>query len=273
MAAEEAAGHAHQVGEHWTWTLSSQPINFGPLNLQTVHADTLVATWIVMAFLILVGFWFAGGVSHSPTRKQSTIESVVEFLEDLVKGQIGPTAVQYLGYISSLFLFVWACNWFGMLPWRAPAHFTGAPELMAPTADLNTTAALALMTLGLYFVSGCRKMGVAGYLAHHFTEPPLPTKTWLGFVASLPLRLLFTVLNLMEHLTRPLSLAMRLFGNISAEEIVGTVLLMLAPWLLPLPLMALGLLVGVIQAFVFAFLTTAYIGMAVAEHGTHEEAH
>lgn len=264
-------GHAHEVGHHWKWTLTSEPTNLGPINLQTVHADTLVATWLVMGFLIVLALWLAGTVSRMPTRKQSAIEALVEFIEDLVKNVIGPTAMRYFAYIGSLFFFIWTANWFGMLPWRALSYFLHVPELSAPTADLNTTAALALMTLTLYWVAGSMKQGFFGYVAHHFTEPPLPAKSVLGFIATLPLRLLFTVLNLMEHITRPLSLAMRLFGNISAEHIVGAVLLLLAPWLLPLPLMALGLMVGVVQAFVFAFLTTAYIGLAVAEHGDHHE--
>jgi F-type H+-transporting ATPase subunit a len=189
-----------------------------------------------------------------PDKKQTFFESVVEIANWIVASQVAKETYRYVPFIGTLFLFVLFSNWLGLLPFRLMElfgihHF----EIASPTNDLNTTGALAVVALLSYFYYGIRKKGL-GYFAHYFTPHPL-----------------FFPLNFMEDLTRPLSLAFRLFGNIIGGEIViGILILLTAPTILfsvvALPMMALEVFVGLIQAFIFAILTASYIGAAVAEH-------
>jgi F-type H+-transporting ATPase subunit a len=127
-------------------------------------------------------------------------------------------------------------------------------ELAAPTSDINTTVAFALLTSLAYFYAGLSKKGLIGYFA--------------GYAQPTPILLPFRVL---EDFTKPLSLSFRLFGNILADELVVGVLVLLVPLFVPLPVMALGLFTSAIQALIFATLAAAYIGEALEEHG--EEHH
>lgn len=221
----------------------------------TVHMDTLVSTWITMGLVILLALMVSGALRKSPDKKQTVAEALVEFVEGLVHSQIGKDdALRYIPLVGSIFVFVLFGNWLGLIPWRL-LHLGGVPlEIASPTNDLNTTGGLALIALIAYLYYGIRKKGM-GYFKHYFTPNPL-----------------FFPLNFMEDFTRPLSLAFRLFGNIMGGEIVLAVLLLLAPWFVPLPLFAFEVFVGFIQAFIFAILTAAYIGLAVAEHD-HDEEH
>jgi F-type H+-transporting ATPase subunit a len=123
-------------------------------------------------------------------------------------------------------------------------------ELAAPTSDINTTVALALLTSLAYFYAGIRKKGLAGYFAD-YAQP-------MAFLA---------IFRVIEDFTKPLSLSFRLFGNILADELVVAVLVFLVPLFIPLPLMVLGLFLSAIQALIFATLAANYIGEALEGHG------
>lgn len=243
MATENAAGQAAKspIAEHIVG-------NWGGYE---VHLDTILNTWLVMGLILLVGFMLTRKLTPVPTRKQTVVEGVVEFSLGIVKDQIGPQTAKYLPYIGSLFIFILVSNWLSMLPWQAWEGFH-LPWVVghgyhAPTADINTTAGLALLSFGAYFFFGIQKKGLK-YFKHYIQ--PMP---WL-----LP----FVVL---EDLTRPLSLALRLFANVTAGHVVIAVLLMLVPALVPIPIMGLDLFIGAIQAYIFAVLSASYIGAAVQE--------
>ena len=148
---------------------------------------------------------------------------------------------------QTLFLFVFVSNWGGaLIPWRLIKLPSG--ELGGPTADINTTIALALLVSLSYFYAG------------------LSNKGWRYFeyyVHPTPIMLPFKIL---EDFTKPLSLSFRLFGNILADELVVGVLVFLVPLILPIPVMFLGLFTSAIQALIFATLAAYYIGEAVEEH-------
>jgi len=239
--AAEAAGHGG-IGTHPFWHVGGY----------AVHADTLIATWVVMAILVVLALIAGNNLQRVPSRLQSFFESIVEAIESIVHGQIGPDTSLYLSYIGTIFLFVLVSNWSGFLPSFAlfqTLHVPGMHELAPPTSDLNTTGALALIALVSYFFFGLRTKGLR-YFKHYVTPH------W----AMMPL-------NLLEDITRPMSLTFRLFGNIMGEHIVGTILLSLVPFIVPVPMMLLGSLFGLIQAYIFATLTAFYIGTAVQEHG------
>lgn len=252
MATENAAG---QVAEHAGGAVAASPVAL-PHTEQVlgfaVNTDTILNSWAIMAVLLVGAFLLARGLTPVPTRKQTVVEGVVEFCQGIVRDQIGPQTAKYIGYIGSLFLFILASNWLGMLPWKAWEEFHlpwwgGAHAYHAPTSDINTTAGLALLSFGAYFFFGIKKKGLS-YFKHYLQPAP-----WL-----LP----FVVL---EDLTRPLSLALRLFANVTAGHVVIAVLLMLVPPLVPIPIMGLDLFIGAIQAYIFAVLSASYIGAAVHE--------
>jgi F-type H+-transporting ATPase subunit a len=249
QASEAAEGAAHHglgvVPEHYA-------VNVGG---HIIHADTILATWIAMAVVIILVMMVTSALKPSPNKKQTVAEALIEFIEGLVKGQLGEKNKEilvYLPLIGTIFVFVLFCNWLGLLPWRL-LHLGGSPiEIASPTNDLNTTAGLALVSVISYFYYGIKKKGL-GYFKHYFTP------YWFFFP-----------FNLLEDFSRPLSLSFRLFGNIIGGEILIAILLFLVPWFVPLPIFAFEIFVGFIQAFVFAILTASYIGAAVAEHH-HDE--
>jgi len=232
---------ALEVGKHWYWEI-------GNLKL---HGQVLVTSWFVIGLLLIAAIAATRNVQRIPSGMQNFMEYVLDFLRDLAKGQLGEKDYrQWLPFIGTLFLFIFVSNWSGALvPW----HVVEIPEgeLAAPTNDINTTVALALLTSLAYFYAGISKKGL-GYFAHYVEPIPF----------LLPIKIL-------EDFTKPLSLSFRLFGNILADELVVGVLVFLVPLLVPLPLMALGLFTSAIQALVFATLAGAYIHEALEEH--HEE--
>merc|ERR1711937_625869 len=150
-------------------------------------------------------------------------------------------------FIGTIFLFIFVSNWSGaLLPWRVIELPNG--ELGAPTNDINTTAALALLTSIAYFYAGISKRGIS-YFKRYVQPAPF----------LLPI-------NVLEDFTKPLSLTFRLFGNILADELVVGVVLSLVPLFVPVPIMLLGLFTSAIQALVFATLAGAYIGEALEDH-------
>jgi F-type H+-transporting ATPase subunit a len=163
----------------------------------------------------------------------------------LQKNQLGESFYRpWVPYISTLFLFIFGCNWAGaIIPWKLVLLPEG--ELAAPTNDINTTVALALLTSFMYFYAGLTKKGL-GYFKRYIQPTPI----------LLPI-------NILEDFTKPLSLSFRLFGNVLADELTISVLVLLVPLIIPLPIMALGIFAGSVQALIFSTLAAAYIGEAL----------
>lgn len=205
-----------------------------------------------MGAIIVVSLLATRNVERIPSGLQNLMEYALEFIRDLAKNQIGEKEYRpWVPYIGTLFLFIFVSNWGGALvPWKL-IHLP-AGELAAPTNDINTTVALALLTSLAYFYAGLRKRGI-GYFAKYIEPTPV----------MLPI-------NILEDFTKPLSLSFRLFGNILADELVVAVLVLLVPLFVPLPVMLLGLFTSAIQALVFATLSAAYIAESMEGHGAEE---
>jgi F-type H+-transporting ATPase subunit a len=207
-----------------------------------------MTSWFVIAVLLIASVFATRNVQRIPSGFQNFMEYALEFIRDLVKNQLGEKEYRpWVPFIGTLFLFIFVANWSGALvPWK----IIGLPEgeLAAPTNDINTTVALALLTSLAYFYAGFRKRGI-GYLKKYLEPTPI----------LLPI-------NILEDFTKPLSLSFRLFGNILADELVVGVLVFLVPLIIPLPLMALGLFASAIQALIFATLAAAYIAEAMEGH-------
>lgn len=229
-----------EVGQHWYWEIGNY----------RVHGQVFMTSWFVISLLVIASLAATKNVQRIPNGMQNFMEYVLEFLRDLAKNQLGEKEYRpWLPFIGTLFLFIFVSNWSGALvPWALIELPEG--ELAAPTNDINTTVALALLTSLAYFYAGLSKKGLSYF--SHYVEP-IPV--------LLPIKIL-------EDFTKPLSLSFRLFGNILADELVVAVLVFLVPLFIPLPIMALGLFTSAIQALVFATLAGAYIHEAI-EEGEH----
>lgn len=203
--------------------------------------DSVLQTWLVMAVLLGVGIWAHGRLRlWDPETWQLAIEYLFEYVESLVTDVGGRALPDVVSYLTTMIAFIALSNLLGL-----------APVVYAPTRDLNTTLALSLVSLGSWQAIAIRRRGLGAYL-RSFVEP---------MVAMLPL-------NLLGLVSRVLSMALRLFGNVIAAEMIGAVMFMLVPVLGPLPLNLLGIITGVLQALVFTVLTLVFIVDAIgAEEG------
>ena len=214
-------------------------------------AMLLVITLALAAFALFVRSRLS--VEH-PGSIQVLLEDFVGMFNSLLDDFVGPAGRKYLPIVGSLFLLILISNLAGMVP-----------GLMAPTSNVNVTLGCALTVWVLYHVEGIRAQGIVSYLKHFVMLPGAPG--WM--IAFAPIIL---IIEGIAHLARALSLTIRLFGNIFGEELVILILATLVPFVVPLPMMALGLVTSTLQALIFAILTMVYLGGAVAvEH--HDDGH
>jgi len=200
-------------------------------------SEPVVVTWGLMAALAL-GSWFATrSLTLTPSRTQTVLEIVVEAIEGQIQSTIRVAPAPYVPMIGTLFLFILAANWSSAIPGVEP-----------PTAHIETDAALGLIVFFAIIYFGVRARGFRGYLKT-FAQPS---------IVMIPL-------NVVETFTRTFSMIVRLFGNIMSAVFIIGIILSLAGLLVPIPLMALDLLIGAIQAYIFAVLAIVFIGSAVSE--------
>lgn len=199
-----------------------------------VNLDTLWTTWLSAIIVFVLVFAASRGRKLVPTGIQNFTEWIVEALLAQFEKNVGPKYRQVVPALLTLFLFIFVANQIGLLP---TAHLTASP-----TNDINTTLGLALgVTVFIHALYIINK-GVGNWIKHFF-EPFVP----------------FVFINLVEEVSRPITLAMRLFGNILAGEILLEVLYNLAPWLVPIVWIAFSLFVGLIQAYIFTTLSSVYL--------------
>jgi len=197
----------------------------------------VVVTWALMAALAGASAAATRRLALKPSRMQAFLEILVGAIDDQIRDTIGADPSPYRSLIGTIFVFIWVANWVGL-----------APGVEPPTARLETDAALALIVFGATLVFGVRARGLGGYLKT-FAEP-----SWV----MIPL-------NIVEQFTRTFSLIVRLFGNVMSGVFVIGIVLTLAGLIAPIPLMALELLTGAVQAYIFAVLATVFIGAAVGD--------
>jgi F-type H+-transporting ATPase subunit a len=216
-----------------------------PLLLPELHHIPAHVTYTWVAMLILIGLALVARLSlrkTAPTGIQNFFEVVVGGLENFVVDTVGPEGRPFMPLLGTLFLFIVVCNLQGLIP-----------GFDSPTANINTTLALALVSFAATHYVGVTRHGF-GYVKHFMGPMPV----------LVPLML---PIEIISHFARVMSLTFRLFGNMVAKHILLVVLFVLFPYFLQVPILALGLLVAFVQAFVFMLLSTLYIG------GSIEEAH
>jgi F-type H+-transporting ATPase subunit a len=213
-----------------------------PLHMSEAGADAVAYTWLIMLLLLLFSFLATRALKMIPCGVQNFMEVVVGGVENMIVETMGEHGRPYFPLVATIGIFVLVSNLIGLVPGFFP-----------PTANINTTAACAIVVFIATHVVGVKRHGI-GYIKH-FCGPIL----WLA-----PVMFFIEVIG---HLSRPLSLTLRLFGNMNGHELVLIIFFGLAPFLVPLPMMLMGVLVSFIQAFVFMLLTMIYI------QGSLEEAH
>ena len=236
------------IGEHYIWKIGALAF----------HADTLIMCWIASGILLTITLLVRLNLRERRIGwVQSAAEVTVEALMGMTESQLGKRAKTFFPLVATLFLFIITCNWLEAIPFNQLYDLLLKPiigrphglELSAPTSDLNTTAALALIVFVVSLGAGIM-IRRAKYF-RHFIEPIF----------------VFLPINLMEEVSKPFSLAIRLFANIFSKVIILLLLVELLAFPLgyPVPLTILSLFIGSIQAFIFALLASFYIGMAINE--------
>jgi F-type H+-transporting ATPase subunit a len=220
-------------------------VHIGTLTIPV--SETVVTTWIVMFILIVGSLLLTRNMRTIPKGPQLVVETLVGFLNDFFKNQIGHHWKLYAPYLGTIGLFLAVSNVISFFSPLAGFGFEPPFSMKPPTRDINVTAALALMTIVLVIFSGIFFKGI---------------KTWIkSFVKPAPFMLPF---NILEYGIKPLSLCLRLFGNILGAFIIMELIGMLIPVFIP-PIFSLhfDFFDGLIQAVVFVFLSTLYISEAV----------
>jgi F-type H+-transporting ATPase subunit a len=213
-----------------------------PLHISEASADAIIYTWFVIALLLVLSVLATKAVKTIPGGLQNFMEVIISGIENMIVETMGEHGRPFFPLIATLAIFVLVSNLIGLIPGFFP-----------PTANINTTAACAIIVFISTHVVGIKHHGL-GYIKH-----------FLGPIAWLAPVMFF--IEVIGHMSRPVSLTLRLFGNMNGHELVLMIFFGLAPFLVPLPMMLMGVLVSFIQAFVFMLLAMIYI------QGSLEHAH
>jgi F-type H+-transporting ATPase subunit a len=223
-------------------------------------SSTILTMWIVMALLLLIGFISTRRMKLVPGRLQNVVEWAYEFGSDFTIGIGGEKARRYYPIFAGFFVFILFSNWSGLVP--PVGKFE---QLRAPTSDVNITIGLALTSFVLFQGEGFRRLGIRGYLGKFF---PLG-EFRKGFGAGL-LGMYVGFIELFLEFVKPVTLSMRLFGNIYGGEVALAVISALTLAVVPVALIGLEALLNVIQALIFSVLTLMFIMIAIEGHESDE---
>lgn len=207
-----------------------------------INMQSIYMSWLAMVVVMLLIFAATRKPEMVPSGVQNIVEMFIDWLNDLMERNLGIEGRRSVApFIITLFLYLFVANELGLLP-QVGVHFT------SPTNDVNVTLGMAIMVSLTVYVLGVMRHGL-GYFAH-FVQPSV----------------VFLPLNLLEEVSKPLTMALRLFGNILAGEILLIVLYMLSPWVIPELWVGFSLVVGFLQAFIFTMLTMTAIAPVFRAH-------
>jgi len=243
--------------EHSLWIVDAFNRVFGPpvtavlglLGIKVADPLHAIPDYLVMVIIVAVLLVVLLGLASRkpalvPGPRQGIAEILVQMFEGLIVDTVGPEGRKYLPVVATVGLFVFGCNMIGLVP-----------GFMSPTSKLNVTLGCALVVFFYYHAQGVKAQGLKYF--KHFMGP-IP--------ALAPLMI---PIEIISHFSRPVSLSMRLFGNIFAEELLIVIMASIIPFFLPLPFMAVAIFTALIQSFVFVLLSCIYIAGAVAQEEEH----
>jgi F-type H+-transporting ATPase subunit a len=215
---------------------------------------SIIMSWVVMAAVIIPLTIAARRLKEIPSGVQNVIEFAIESLSSFAMGIGGPGAKRFITFFLACFLFIAVSNWSGLIPGVGRVH-----EFRAPTSDVNVTVGLALVAFVYFHYQGVRALGVGGYLGKFFTLKGGPIGLFVG------------VLEFLLEFVKPLTLGMRLFGNIYGGELALAVVTTITLAYIPVALYGLELFVGLMQGIIFSVLVLVFTMLAMEGH--HEEGH
>ena len=223
--------------------------------------NTLFTMWFVIAFLLIVGIALTRGLKLNPGRGQNVIEFAYESLENWAVALGGVAARRHVPLFATFFLFILFANWSGLLPF-----FGRVEAFRAPTSDVNVTLGLALVAFVYFHFQGLRALGVRGYLGKFFVFTGFKEGLGAGFIG-----LFVGLIEFLLEFIKPITLSMRLFGNIFGGEVALGVITALTIAVGPVAMLGLELLLNFVQALIFSTLMLMYT--IIATEGHAEEAH
>ena len=227
--------------EHWVYTVSLFGYNV------SFNVDTILTMWFSMFLLIIFALITTRNLDIIPSKLQLIGEGIVKYFNNLAKSTMGDdNAQKHIAIVLTLFMFILTANLVGQLPFKLIHLAKG--ELASPNNDINMTAAMAIVVSIYYIYYGIRKNGFKFFFK--------------GFSID---GIIITLVDTLELFVRPFSLALRLFANIFAGEVLVATVVSLTGVIFPLPFMLFELFVALIQALVFTILSTTYISLAVQE--------
>jgi F-type H+-transporting ATPase subunit a len=215
---------------------------------------SIIMSWVVMAAVIIPLTIAARRLKEIPSGVQNFLEFAIESLSSFAMGIGGPGAKKFITFFLACFLFIAVSNWSGLIPGVGRVH-----EFRAPTSDVNVTVGLALVAFVYFHYQGVRALGIGGYLGKFFTLKGGPIGLFVG------------VLEFLLEFVKPLTLAMRLFGNIYGGELALAVVTTITLAYIPVALYGLELFVGLMQGIIFSVLVLVFTMLAMEGH--HEEGH
>ena len=231
--------------------------------------NTLVMSWVVVAILLMITWFFGRKPKVVPGRVQILLEEIITFVKDFVSDTLEnePLAKKYLPFLLTIFLFIATSNLIEFTPGiGSVGFFEGGkftPLLRSVNTDLNVTLALAIICVIVIEVAGISALGFFKYVGKfiNFRGHGIGERL-LNFVVG--------IIELVSEVSRLVSFSFRLFGNVFAGEVLLAVAAFFVPYVLPVPLMGFEMFIGIVQAAVFALLTLFFIKLAVTDaHAEH----
>lgn len=227
--------------------------------------NTLITSLLATVILLVIAYFATKKMKEVPSGLQNLFEAIMEALFSMIDSVTGDRKQTYRFFplVTTIFIFIILSNWLGLVPgfgsigFFETAHESGravfVPLLRSTNSDLNTTLALAIISVAATQIFGIAALGIWKY-----------GKKFINF--SSPITFFVGILELISEIAKMVSFSFRLFGNVFAGEVLLVVIMTLVPFIAPLPFFALELFVGFIQALVFAMLTTVFLKMAVTAH-------
>jgi F-type H+-transporting ATPase subunit a len=247
---------------HVVWAPGNEPQPTGLIVFYPSISSTILTMWIVMAILLVAAILMTRGRELVPGHAQNAFEFLYEFLGDFGVSIAGAAARPYIPLFAAFFILILFSNWSGLIP-----PVGRVEELRAPTSDVNVTIGLALVSFLYFEYQGFRKLGIGGYLGKFF-----PLYEFKNGIGAGGIALFVGLVELMLEFVKPVTLSMRLFGNIYGGEVALGVITALTIAFIPVGLLGLEVMLNAIQALIFSVLTLIFITLAIESH-EHEEGH
>lgn len=247
------------------WDLSPETAPEG-LPLIQFHPSisaSIFTMWIITVLMVIGLIVMTRRRDMVPGRAQNVIEAIYDGLQGFAMSLGGPAARKYVPLFVTLFIYILLSNWSGLLPFVGRIH-----EFRAPTSDVNITVGLALVSFAFFHIEGVRALGLGGYLSKFF-----PVREFRNGVGAGIIAMFVGLVELMLEFVKPLTLSMRLFGNVYGGEVALGVILALTVAFIPVAIFGLELMLNLVQALIFSVLTLMFILAAIEGHHGEDEHH